>query len=90
MAGLHAHGSPGDGLLARTTEAVNGDARCSDWPTCCQHGHTTNTSAVIADAVAIANDDVINIGCVKADALLQSVQHLSEQLLWMDVVQRTS
>jgi hypothetical protein len=41
---------------------------------------------VITDAVAIANDDVINIRRVEADAFLQGVQHLSEQLLWMNVV----
>jgi hypothetical protein len=45
---------------------------------------------VITDAVAIANDDVINIRRVEADALLQSIQHLSEELLRVDVVQRTS
>jgi hypothetical protein len=86
MSGLNTHGCPCDGLLARTTKAVNGDARSSDWPAGGQHGHTTDTRAVITDAVAIANDDVINIRRVEADAFLQGVQHLSEQLLWMNVV----
>jgi hypothetical protein len=41
---------------------------------------------VITDAVAIADNDIINIRGVKTDALLQSIQHLSEELLRVDVV----
>jgi len=88
MSGLDTHGTPSDGLLTRTAEAVDGDARGLDRPTGRQHRHTSDAVGLVAGGVAVADDHVVDVRWVEADALLGGIEHLCQQFLGMDLVQR--
>ena len=89
MAGLDAHRGVRDGLLAGAAEPVERDPRRFDRPTRCQHGHPADARRVITRRIAVADDDVVDIDGVDTGSLSQCVERLGEQLLGMDVVERT-
>ena len=88
VAGLHAHGRVGDRLLARAAEPVEGDAGRLHRPPGGEHGHASDAGAVVADGVAVADDDVVDLLRVEAHPGLQPVQDLRQHLLGVQVVER--
>ena len=87
MTGSHAHRCEGDRLLAGTTEAVQGDAGNRDRPTGIEHGHPSDVVGMVAGVRAVATHDVVDVGRVEPDAVTQAVQHLSEDVLRVQVRQ---
>ena len=77
-----------DGLLARAAEAVEGDAGGVERPAGVERGHAGDVHRVVAAAGAAAHHDVVDVGGVEAVAVLQGVEHLGEDPLRVDVVQR--
>ena len=81
------HGCEVDCLLARTTEAVERDARGLNGPACIESGHTCNVHGVIAAAGATTHDDVVYFCWFETDTVSKAIQYLSKDALWVHVVQ---
>jgi hypothetical protein len=86
MTSLNAHRTETDRLLARTTEAIQGDASYFNGPARSEHRHATDTRTMVAGIAAVAHNYVINIRLVDPIAIGQGVEHLSQYLLGMDVM----
>ena len=86
-AGEHAHRRQGHGSLPRPAEAVEGEAGRLVRPAGGEHGEAADAVAVVADAVAVADDDILDHLGADAGALGQRVQTLCQQFLRVDAVQ---
>ena len=87
-AGQDARGGEVHGLLARAAEAVERDAGRVERPAGVERGHAGDVHRVVAAAGAAAHDHVVDVGGVEAVALLQGVEHLRQDALRVDGVQR--
>ena len=88
-AGEDAHGGEVHGLLARAAEAVERDAGRVERPAGVERGHAGDVHGVVAAAGAAAHHHVVDVGGVEAVAVLQGVEHLGQDPLRVDGVQRT-
>jgi hypothetical protein len=86
MPSLNSHSGPSHGLLARTTKAVDGDARCSDWPSGREHCHTTDARPMIANAVAVTDDHIVYVSSIEANPLLKRIENLRQEFLGVNVM----
>src|SRR5204862_5739717 len=75
-------------LLTGTTEAVQRETGRGVRPACGENREPSDARAVIADAVAVADDDVFDDCGIRPRTRGQRVQALREQFLWVQVVQR--
>ena len=89
VARQHARGGHADGLLAGTAEAVDRQAGRRRVPAGREHGEAGDVGTVVADAAGVAGDDVLDLRRRHAGARHDRAQALGEQLLRVDVVQRT-
>ena len=87
VAGEDAHRSKGDGLLPRTAEAVEGDARRVEGPARVEGGHASDIHRVIAASGPTPHDHVVDLGGVEADPVTKTVEDLGEDALRVHVVE---
>ena len=88
MPGLDAHRGERHRLLAGAAEAVERDARRLHRPAGGQHRHPADAHPLVTSRVAVADDDVVDVVRVEPDPIAQGVEHLRQQLLGVDVVER--
>ena len=89
-AGADAHGSKADGLLARPAEAVDGETGRLHRPAAVEHRQAGDVGVVVADRIAVAHNDIVDLGRIEAVALDERNEALSQEILRVQVVQRTT
>ena len=89
MTRLDTHRTKTDRLLTRATKTIQSYAGYFNRPARSENCHTTDTCTVVAGITAVAHNDVVNIRLVDPIAIGQSIEHLSQHLLGMDVMQRS-
>ena len=87
--GEDAHRGQRHRLLAGAAEPVQREARRRVRPSGGEHGQAADALTVITDAVAVADDHVLGRHRLDAGSVGERVEALRQQLLRMDVVQRT-
>ena len=85
VAGADAHRGERHRLLARPAEAIQRDAGDGHRPSGVEHGHAADVVRVITGVRTVAADDVVDVDGVEPGAVAQSVEHLAEHLLRMEV-----
>jgi hypothetical protein len=88
LAGADRRGGERDRLLARAAEPVEGRAGHRDWPAGRQHREAGDVRTVVALHDPVAGDDVLDLGRIDARPIGERDEHLAEQLLRVDAVQR--
>ena len=83
----NAHGCEVHCLLARATEAVQGDARGFNGPASIKCGHTCDIHGVITAAGTTTHDNVIDFCGVKTHAVTKAIEDLGKDALGVHVVQ---
>src|SRR5439155_25170767 len=85
-AGQDYHGGERHRLLTTATKPVEREAGCLRGPSGGQHSKPADARAVVADAVAIADDHVLDGRRLDADPRSERSKGLGQKLLWVEVV----
>ncbi len=85
VSGADAHRRERDRLLARAAEPVQRDAGDRDRPAGIEHGHAADVVGVVAGVGTVAAHDVVDVGGIESDPVAETVEHLPEHLLRVQV-----